>query len=202
MPQPNERNPWLATRSVSGRDYDATYDRRAAAGEDVHGEASFIQSLGRRSVLDAGCGTGRVARELARRGLDVVGVDIDSAMLNTAREKAPQLDWRLGDLATIDLGRTFDCIVMAGNVMIFVTSGMEGTVLANLARHLTPGGLLVAGFQLMGGGLPLLRYDSLATDAGLGLTERWSTWDREAWRSDSTYAVSVHRRGVDGQAPE
>jgi len=201
MPQPNERNPWLATRSVSGRDYDATYDRRAAAGDDVHGEASFIQSLGRRSVLDAGCGTGRVARELARRGLDVVGVDIDSAMLNTAREKAPQLDWRLGDLATIDLGRTFDCIVMAGNVMIFVTSGMEGTVLANLARHLTPGGLLVAGFQLMGGGLPLLRYDSLATDAGLELTERWSTWDREAWRPDNTYAVSVHRRGVEGQAP-
>ena len=202
MPQPNERNPWLATRSVSGRDYDATYDRRAAVGEDVHGEASFIQSLGRRSVLDAGCGTGRVARELARRGLDVVGVDIDSAMLNTAREKAPQLDWRLGDLATIDLGRTFDCIVMAGNVMIFVTSGMEGTVLANLARHLTPGGLLVAGFQLMGGGLPLSRYDSLATDAGLGLTERRSTWDREAWRPDITYAVSVHRRGVEGQAPE
>ena len=201
MPQPNQRNPWLAARSVSGRDYDATYDRRAAAGEDVHGEASFIQSLKPRSVLDAGCGTGRVARELARRGLDVVGVDIDPAMLDTAREKAPHLDWRLGDLATIDLGRTFDCIAMAGNVMIFVTLGTEGTVLSNLARHLAPGGLLVSGFQLMGGGLSLSTYDGLATDAGLELTERWSTWDREAWRPDSTYAVSVHRRGVEGHAP-
>jgi SAM-dependent methyltransferase len=201
MPQPNERNPWLAARSVSGRDYDATYDRRAAAGENVHGEASFIQSLGRSSVLDAGCGTGRVARELARRGLDVVGVDIDPAMLITAREKAPQLDWRLGDIATIDLGRTFDCIAMAGNVMIFVTSGTEGAVLTNLARHLVPGGLLVSGFQLTGGGLSLSTYDGLATDAGLELTERWSTWDREEWRPDSTYAVSVHRCGVEGQAP-
>ena len=75
--------------SVSGDAYDATYERRAAAGENVHGEADFVERFAPASVLDAGCGTGRVGRELARRGRDVVGVDLDPAMLATARQKAP-----------------------------------------------------------------------------------------------------------------
>ena len=59
------------------------------------------------SVLDAGCGTGRVAIELSRRGHDVVGVDVDEAMLEAARAKAPDLTWVQGDLADpgLDLGR-------------------------------------------------------------------------------------------------
>lgn len=36
-------NRWLETRSVSGDAYDATYERRAAAGENVHGEADFVE---------------------------------------------------------------------------------------------------------------------------------------------------------------
>jgi SAM-dependent methyltransferase len=193
MPDEEQQNRWLASRTVSGSEYDRTYEQRAAACEDVHGEASFIEALGPRSVLDAGCGTGRVGRELARRGIDVVGVDIDPEMLHTARDKAPQLDWRLGDLATIDLGRTFDCAVMAGNVMIFVTPGTEAAVVANMARHLAPNGLLVAGFQLMAGRLSLSAYDRLTEEAGLTFAERWSTWNRDPWSAASTYAVSVHR---------
>jgi len=45
MSNPNEANPWLATRSVSGAAYDATYERRAAGGEDVQGEATFCEAL-------------------------------------------------------------------------------------------------------------------------------------------------------------
>ena len=183
---------WLAW-GVRGDAYEAHFEARAASGEDVHGEASFVERLGVRSVLDAGCGTGRVARELARRGLDVVGLDIDPEMLRTARRIAPQLDWRLGDLATADLGRGFEAVVMAGNVMLFLADGSEGPVVGNLARHLVAGGLLIAGFQL-GHRLTLAQYDALAGAAGLELLERWSTWDRVAWRPGGDYAVSVHRR--------
>ena len=133
-----DANRWLRERSVSGDTYDATYDRRAAAGENVHGEADFVQTFAPKSVLDAGCGTGRVGRELARRGLDVVGVDIDPEMLDTARRKAPGVDWRLADLASVDLGRTFDAIVMAGNVMIFLEPGTETAVVANMAATSHP----------------------------------------------------------------
>ena len=188
-------NRWLDSRTRSGEEYDATYERRAAAGEDVHGEANFVQRLAVRSVLDAGCGTGRVGRELARRGFEVAGVDLDDVMLQTARAKAPYVAWTLGDLATVGLGRRFDAIVMAGNVMIFLTPGAESAVVANMARHLHPGGYLVAGFQIMRGRLTLEQYDGMAASAGLQLAERWATWDCGVWQPDGDYAVSAHRAG-------
>ena len=185
-------NPWLDRTRVSGEEYDAPYAERAAAGQNVHGEADFVESFKPESVLDAGCGTGRVGVELARRRIEVVGVDIDHRMLNTARDKAPHLQWRLGDLAKIDLGRQFDVIVMAGNVMLFLTPGTEGAVLKNMARHLAPGGHLVAGFQLDAPHFNLEEYDRLASEAGLTLEARYATWDRDPWETTSSYAVSVH----------
>jgi SAM-dependent methyltransferase len=143
-------------------------------------------------VLDAGCGTGRIAIELACRSMDVVGVDIDARMLDRAREQAPELDWRLGDLATIDLGRTFDLILLAGNVMLFLTPGAEAQVVRNMARHLAPAGMLVAGFQIGRTALGIAHYDAAATAAGLTLRERWATWEGAAWTAASPYAVSIH----------
>ena len=147
-----------------------------------------------KSVLDAGCGTGRIARELDRRGLDVAGVDLDDLMLDTGRRKAPHIRWVTGDLEMADLGRTFECVLMAGNVMIFLTPGTEAAVLSNMARHLAPGGLLVAGFQLQPGRLTLERFDALCADAGLTLGERFATWDREPFVAGGGYAVSVMRK--------
>ena len=115
-------------------------------------------------MLDAGCGTGRVAIELARRGYRVVGVDVDPDLLARARAKAPALDWIAGDLATLAPDTApgpFAAAVLAGNVMIFVARGTEGAVLSNLAARLAPGGLVVAGFQLSGR-LTVARYDAHA----------------------------------------
>jgi len=188
-----EPNPWLRSRRRSGDEYDETYERRAAAGENVHGEADFLMRLSPRSVLDAGCGTGRIARELARRGVDTVGVDLDDGMLSTARRKAPDLEWHHADLAAIDLGRFFDVVLLAGNVMIFLTPGTENAVVANLTRHLAPDGALVAGFSIRPGELTAGRYDRIAASSGLSLVERWSTWQRDPWRPGDDYQVSLHR---------
>lgn len=193
-------NRWL--ESSPGRspdEYDRAWGEGARAGQDIHGEADFVAALGPSSVLDAGCGTGRVAVELDRRGVDVVGVDLDQTMLAGARAKAPGLDWVLGDLAVVEivdsggLVRGFDVVVLAGNVMIFLAPGQEAAVVANLARHLAAGGALVAGFQL-DRHLGLDRYDEVCRTAGLDLAERWSTWQRGPWREGGGYAVSVHRR--------
>jgi SAM-dependent methyltransferase len=206
VPNPPARNPWLASRTRTGREYDAPYEARAAAGLDVHGEASLVEKLLRSDlnrtggappyrVLDAGCGTGRMAIELHRRGAAVTGVDLDEVMLAQARAKAPGLDWRLGDLSTIELDGAYDAIVLAGNVMIYLTPGTEAATLANLARRLRPGGLLVAGFELTPKpwtNLTLQTYDRLAADAGLVLAARWSTWDQAPWSNHDDYAVSVH----------
>ena len=187
-------NRWLRTKEIPADAYDARYDQRAAAGENVHGEADLVMRYAPASVLDAGCGTGRVARELAHRGADVVGVDLDPDMLATARRRSPGGNCVEADLASLDLGRTFDVVVAAGNVMILLTPGTEAAVIASLAHHLRPGGLLIAGFGLRHGDVTLVDYDELATRAGLSLDARWSTWDRDLWRTDSDYAVSVHRR--------
>ena len=187
-------NPWLDADAPRGEAYDDRFARLAAEGHDVHGEADLVASLRLRSVLDAGCGTGRVALELSRRGLDVVGVDLDAAMLGVARGKSSLIRWVQADLAEVDVGRTFEGVVMAGNVMIFVTPGTEGTVLANMARHLDDGGLLIAGFSLGPGRLTLEAYDELAAAAGLDLVERWAAWDRTTFAPGADYGVSVHRR--------
>ena len=192
-----EENRWLQARTTSGDAYDATYEQRAAAGQDVHGEADFVRRFESASVLDAGCGTGRVGRELARRGVEVTGIDLDTEMLATAQRKSPEVHWRLADLAdsaAMDLGRTFEAVVMAGNVMIFLAPGTEGTVMANLARLLAPGGVVIAGFQLQPGRLSIARYDEVCAAAGLTLAERWSTWDRDPFIAGADYVVSVHAR--------
>ncbi len=206
-------NPWLATRKRTGAEYDAPYEARAAAGMDVHGEANLVEKLLNSElcqsqssqpfwVLDAGCGTGRMSIELARRGFEIVGVDLDEVMLAQARNKAPQLDWRLGDLSTINLGKSFDALVMAGNVMIYLTPGTEAATVANLAGQLNPGGLLIAAFELTAPSwskLTLDTYDQMSAAAGLTLVARWSTWDQAPWQPGDRYAVSVHRKQVDGR---
>jgi SAM-dependent methyltransferase len=177
--------------------YDERWEALAASGQDVHGEAALVDALlggPPARVLDAGCGTGRVAIELDRRGYDTVGLDVDPTLLERARAKAPTLTWQEADLASLpaDLAPgPFAAAVLAGNVMIFVARGSEGAVLANLAPRLAPGGLVVAGFQLSGR-LPLAEYDAAATAAGLALRARWSTWDRAPFTDGDGYAVSVH----------
>lgn len=177
-----------------GDDYQARFDALAATGQDVHGEASLVRRYAPTSVLDAGCGTGRVAIELARHGIDVVGVDVDPAMLETARRRAPQLDWQLGDLATDDLGTDrFDVAVLAGNVLLFTTAGTQAAVVANVARAVRPGGRVIAGFSLRPGDYNLPTFDRHAADAGLVLEDRWATWDGAQY-AGGDYAVSVLTR--------
>jgi SAM-dependent methyltransferase len=183
------------TRAVDwdGEDYQARFDRLASTGADVHGEASFVRAYEPAAVLDAGCGTGRVAVELARHGIEVVGVDVDASMLATARRLAPDLAWVEHDLATLDLGRTFDVVVLAGNVPLFTPPGTHAALAAGVARHVAPGGVLVAGFSL-DRGYGVDDWDRHVAAAGLILVERFATWDRAPWTVGGTYAVSVHQR--------
>jgi SAM-dependent methyltransferase len=191
------RTRWGREGSPAAHDYDAQWERLAARGIDPHGEVAFLMAYAPASVLDAGCGTGRVAIELARRGVDTVGVDLDDQLLAAARAKAPDVPWLLADLATVDLGRTFDVVVLAGNVMIFVAPGTEAAVLANLRAHLAPGGRLVAGFQVHADRLRLADFDAHAEASGLTLTERFATWEREPY-TGGDYAVSVLSPDPDG----
>jgi SAM-dependent methyltransferase len=173
-----------------GDEYQQRFDALAASGTDVHGEATFVRAYAPASVLDAGCGTGRVAIELARHGIEVLGVDVDGSMLATAGERAPALVWITADLVGLRLDRTFDVVVMAGNVPHFTPPGTEAELVASVARHVAPRGRLIAGFRL-DRPYDLARYDADCADAGLHLVERFATWDRQPF-AGGDYAVSVH----------
>lgn len=212
--------------SDRGTEYDARFAELAARGTYVHGEADLVDQLIDRwnlhrpaTVLDAGCGTGRVAIELARRGHRTVGIDADVDMIAAARRKAPHLLWHHADMAVTDLRsldiapESIDLVVAAGNVMIFLRPGTLDAVLGLLTGALCPEGLLVAGFSLdaprplgttlsMGrpDALDLATYDRACMSAGLGLAQRLATWDGEPY-TGGQYAVSIHRRGAPPSAP-
>ena len=174
-------------RALAGATYDRRFADLAAQGLDVHGEAAFVAAFAPRSVLDAGCGTGRVAIELARRGCRVVGADQDPAMLEEARHKAPDLTWVGADLAdskeTQALGGPFDVVVMAGNVLLFVAPGTEGAVLTNMAR-------LVAGRRSPR--WPAIHWRRM--DSGVTMHDRWRT--SLAWCSKIGGRVGIGRRSA------
>lgn len=175
----------------NGEDYQRRFDELAQRGHDVHGEARFVLAFDPATVLDAGCGTGRVAIELARHGVEVVGVDVAPSMLTAARQRSTDVTWVKSDLASLVLGRRFDVVVMAGNVPLFTPFGTEAALVAGVARHVAEDGALVAGFstdQRYRTG----DYDNHCRAAGLELVERFSSWDRDPWTEDSLYAVSVH----------
>ncbi len=172
--------------------YQSRFDRLADSGADVHGEARLVGRSQPRAVLDAGCGTGWVAIELAAHGFEAVGVAADAAMLAVAEKRAPHLAWHHHDLTTLDLGREFDVVVMAGNVPLFTPPGTQAALVAGVARHVRPGGVLIAGFSL-DRGYGVEDYDAHCAAAGLALAERHATWDREPF-TGGDYAVSVHRR--------
>ena len=183
------------------RAYASRFDSLAATGRDVHGEAAFVTGVAAPGahVLDAGCGTGRVGARLQDLGHPVVGVDVDPAMIEVAGERRPDVLWVVADLAALDLPEAFDVVVAAGNVVPLVGAGSAPAAVAALARHLRPGGLLVAGFGLTSSQLPpevplvaLSAYDEMCERAGLRLVSRHAGWAGDPYDGGG-YAVSVHR---------
>jgi SAM-dependent methyltransferase len=192
-------------RASAGRDYAARYAERframAERGEDVHGEASFVTGLTPppARVLDAGCGTGRVAIRLHELGYDVAGADIDPTMLAMARRDAPDLPWHETDLSAFDLGSTFDLVLVAGNTIPLLEPGTLAAAAVQLAAHLGEGGRLVCGFGLDAAHLPadcpvtpLTEMEAAFAAAGLEQVERFSGWDRAAYDESVGYVVTVH----------
>jgi SAM-dependent methyltransferase len=187
---PKDWSRWRARFDVDS--YDERWQRLAARGGNPHGEADLVAAYEPRTVLDAGCGTGRLAIELARRGIGVLGVDVDPDMIAAARAKAPQLEWLDADLADLDRPERFDVVALAGNVVPYVPAGRRAAAVAACARHLEPGGRLIAGFQTQPGWPTPAEYDAWCAAAGLVLEDRFATWERAPYQ-DGDYAVSVHR---------
>jgi magnesium-protoporphyrin O-methyltransferase len=97
------------------------------------------EDLAGKRLLDAGCGTGALAVEAARRGADVVAIDVAPTLIELARERLPRdlapgsVDFRGGDMLDESLGR-FDHVVAMDSLIHYQAEDMLG-ILARLAAR-------------------------------------------------------------------
>lgn len=125
---------------------------RNTGGEDV---AFYVERCAgvREPVLELGCGTGRITLPLVRAGHTVVGVDVSQPMLARLREKADatlapgeraRLTWHEADMADADVGARFARVLCAYSAFTYlVEDDRRARALANVRRHLAPGGRFV-----------------------------------------------------------
>jgi SAM-dependent methyltransferase len=118
------------------------------------------------AILDVGCGTGLITRELARLGYRMIGVDPAAEMLAVARTLpfADRVRWLHGDAGLVDEAEA-DLAIMTGHVaQFFLTDDDWHANLVALHRALRPGGLLA--------------FESRNPDA-----REWERWTRATVRS-------------------
>ncbi len=121
------------------------YDRRRSkALFEARWLARFTASLKPGDhVLDLGCGTGDpIARWFMAEGFTVTGADFSQAMLDIARDRWPDGDWRQADMRDFELDQQFDGII-AWNSFFHLTSQEQQGCIARMSRHLRPGGMLM-----------------------------------------------------------
>jgi len=119
-------------------------------------------------VLETGCGSGRLVREMARRGFETTGLDLNTTALAYCRKKleAEKLEGQLvqGNMVDFDFDQPFDAAFNAINTFRHLET--EASAIRHLkcvARHLKPGGVFVLSLHLVPRG------------GELWGTERWGT---------------------------
>jgi SAM-dependent methyltransferase len=102
-----------------------------------------VRTAERGLVCDLGCGPGHVARYLAGRGVDVVGVDVSPAMVGVARDLNPGLRFEVGDMRALEFASVSLAGIVAFYSLIHLPRAELPDVLRELRRTLQPDGVLV-----------------------------------------------------------
>jgi SAM-dependent methyltransferase len=135
----------------------------------IEKETNYDRSL---RILDIGCGTGRHAIELTKRGYNVIGVDLSDSQLERARQKAAienlQIHFQKHDARNLPFVHEFDLVIMLceGAFPLMETDEMNYQILKNAANALKPAGKLI--FTTLNALFPLFHSvkDFLDSQAG------------------------------------
>ena len=145
-------------------------------------------------ILDVGCGPGRHAHALGRRGFEVVGVDISEEQLRLARAEVPEATFVQADFAELDFYEASFDVVVAFYSIVHVPRAQHSALFADIRRWLKPGGLFLASLSRVGGpdrteewlgvemffsGFPAETNRQLVREAGFELLFDEVVWMRE-----------------------
>jgi SAM-dependent methyltransferase len=150
------------------------YDSANARGADTEFYVQLAAALNARLILDLGCGTGLLTRELAAEDRTVIGVDPAPAMLAYARRQpgAERVQWIEGDSSALGTPAA-DLVIMTGNVaQVFLEDSDWNQTLADIHAALRPGG-------------------HLAFESRNPADRAWERWNRQA-----TFATSNTPHGL------
>lgn len=164
-----------------GTAYDRYAHTKGTVQELDHVVSALGLALGDR-VLDVGCGTGRHAIELARRGIDVHGVDISQRFIDIARSRSgdepnpsirgirSSVTFARVDARSLEFDREFDAVICLcqGAFGMMTADGDDAAVVAGMARSLRPGGrLALSAFNAY---FAVKYHDGAEFDAGTGVS--------------------------------
>lgn len=117
--------------------YDRQHHFVSDFGQDL---VSLLAPRQGEKILDAGCGTGTLAHQIAGQGAAVYGIDLSPNMIEKARAAYPEITFQVADVTDFDLNETFDAVF--SNATLHWVRPPEAALLC-IHRHLVPGGRFV-----------------------------------------------------------
>lgn len=148
-------------RTGFGPDVAASYDDEPRGDEEA--ASTFLAEMAGRSVggraLELAIGTGRIAVPLTELGVQVDGIELSAAMVEVLEAKGCDLDVWVGDMATVDTGRTYGLVYLVFNTIFnLVTQDEQVACFENAARHLDEDGVFVVEAAVPSAWLPSASY--------------------------------------------
>ncbi|MDG5487735.1 magnesium protoporphyrin IX methyltransferase [Sphingomonas sp. BGYR3] len=155
---------------------------------DMHGQR----------LLDAGCGTGALAIEAARRGAQVVAIDVSQGLIAVARERAGRdlsIDWRVGDMRSNTLG-LFDHVVAMDSLIHYDRADLIGVLKAwaqrtgHIAYTFAPATPLLRAMHIAGKAFPRSDRSPAIRPVSAGRLTADIAGNLPGWRIDFCERVS------------
>ncbi|MDX9848390.1 MAG: class I SAM-dependent methyltransferase [Tenuifilaceae bacterium] len=166
--------------------YGEKYDNECFA-QGTLGECDFIEQeinhTKALAIIDIGCGTGRHAIELAKRGYSVTGIDLSQSLLQKAREKAKHngvnVDFQHHDARCLPFQNQFDLAIMLceGGFPLMETDEMNYEILRNVSKSLRPKAKFI--FTTLNGLFPL--FHSINDFHAQGVVEGNATYNSKSF---------------------
>lgn len=117
--------------------------------KDYNAETDYLVNLinnyytGAKSIIDLGCGTGKHAKLLAKKGFEVTGIDLSEEMIAIAKQNST-IDFHLGDIANFSLDKKFDVALSIFHVFSYLTDNeVLLNAFLNINKHLNDQGIFI-----------------------------------------------------------